>query len=332
LQILRVDGTTSVASPLTLVKFTTSGLASPPSTVTLPSSGTNAITQSGSASSEGGIAVSGNQKFLAVTGYNAATATPGVAGTMSNLTNRACVLLNASMTITSTSKLTGAFSGNNVRGAVAADDGSGCWTNGTGTGTGGVWWIPANQTGGEVHLTPSSANNSRWLGVFGGQLYGSSGSGAAIALYAVGTGTPTTAGQTANVLPGTATSGTASPSPYGFALFDRNPGLAGIDTLYLADDRSVANGGGIQKWTFDGTTWTLGTTFSAVSSGTAVGYRGLTGVVLNGQVTLVGTTTEAVSNRVVVFVDPGSGSPTGTVIATSPSTGNYRGVALQPHD
>jgi hypothetical protein len=96
--------------------------------------------------------------------------------------------------------------------------------------------------------------------------------------------------------------------------------------------RSVANGGGIQKWTFNGTTWILGATFSAVTSGTATGYRGLTGVMLNGQVTLVGTTTEAVSNRVVVFVDTGSGSPTGALIATSPATANYRGVALQPHD
>jgi hypothetical protein len=109
-------------------------------------------------------------------------------------------------------------------------------------------------------------------------------------------------------------------------------GVAGNDTLYVADDRTVASGGGIQKWTFNGATWTLAATFSAVNSGTATGYRGLAGAVLNGQVTLVGTTTEATANRVVVFVDPGSGSPTGTVIATSPPTANYRGVALQPHN
>lgn len=336
LQILRVDGTSSAASPLTLVKFTTSGVASPSSTVALASTGTNAITQSGSASSEGGIALSSSQKFLAVGGYNAAAGTASVASTATSATNRACVLLNASMAVTSTSKFTTAFSGNNVRGVAAADDGSGCWANGNGSGSGvnagGVWWVPANQTGGEVHLTPTAANNSRWLGAFSGQLYGSSGSGTAIAVYPVGTGMPTTAGQTANVLSGTATSGTGNPSPYGFVFFDRDSTVAGVDTMYLADDRAVTGGGGIQKWTFNGTTWTLVGTFSAVSSGTATGYRGLTGTLLNGQPTLVGTTTEATANRVVVFVDTGSGSPTGTVIATSPSTANYRGVVLQPHN
>ena len=54
---------------------------------------------------------------------------------------------------------------------------------------------------------------------------------------------------------GMPTSGNSS--PYGFALWDRNPSVAGVDTLYVADDRTAANGGGIQKWSFNGTSWTL---------------------------------------------------------------------------
>jgi hypothetical protein len=125
----------------------------------------------------------------------------------------------------------------------------------------------------------------------------------------IGTGTPTSTGQALTLLPNTATSGTGTPDPYGFVLFDRNVSVAGNDVLYLADNRSVASGGGIQKWTFNGSIWSLSATFSGVSSGSAVGYHGVAGTILNGNVVLMGTTNEATGNRVVVFIDTGSGMP-----------------------
>ena len=38
--------------------------------------------------------------------------------------------------------------------------------------------------------------------------------------------------------------------------------VTGLDTLYVADDSSQANGGGIQKWVSNGSTWTKIATFT----------------------------------------------------------------------
>ena len=69
--------------------------------------------------------------------------------------------------------------------------------------------------------------------IFGGQLYGSSGSGGFTNVFTIGSGLPVTVNQTATPLPGLPTTGA---SPYGFVLFDLDAAVAGNDTLYLADD------------------------------------------------------------------------------------------------
>jgi len=83
----------------------------------------------------------------------------------------------------------------------------------------------------------------------------------------------------------------------------------------------------VQKWTFDGTTWSLVTTFN---SGLSTGARGLTGFVTGSDVTLVATTGEATQNKLVVVVDDGSASPPVTTIATAASATMFHGVALAP--
>ena len=81
----------------------------------------------------------------------------------------------------------------------------------------------------------------------------------------VGTGTPTTSGQTITSLPGFASGG----SPYGFFFADLDNTVAGVDTLYVADDSS-----GLTKYSLVNGTW--------VSNGTigvsADIYHGLDGV------------------------------------------------------
>ena len=94
-------------------------------------------------------------------------------------------------------------------------------------------------------------------------------------------------------------------------------------TLYVADDRAFP-GGGIQKWTFDGTTWTQVNTFT---NGATTGSRGLAGVVTGNNVTLVATTT---NSKLIVYVDDGSATPVGTVVATAALNTVYRGVAISP--
>ena len=91
-------------------------------------------------------------------------------------------------------------------------------------------------------------------------------SGSAVRFGAVGTGLPTTAGQTITNLPGFATS---TGSPYGFFSADLDPDTPGLDTLYVAGD-SI----GLTKYSLVGGSWTANGT---VGTG-ADPYRGLTGV------------------------------------------------------
>ena len=118
-----------------------------------------------------------------------------------------------------------------------------------------------------------------------------------------------------------------SPSPYGFVALDRDPGVPGVDSLYVADDSGSPNGG-IVKFSFDGTTWTPRGSFRP--GGSAV--RGLTGAVTPSGVTLYATTSAA--NELVAVID--SAAFDATIAATSTTLANaaantvFRGVAFAP--
>jgi hypothetical protein len=171
-----------------------------------------------------------------------------------------------------------------------------------------VWAIAfGTATGTQILTTP---NNSRVVNVFGGQLYGSSGSSPYTGVFTIGTGLPSTAGQAATLLPGVSAS-----APYGFAMFDRNPAVTGIDTLYLAVDSST----GVQRWDFDGTTWTSTTLL-------ATAVRGLAALVTGTTVTLLAT--QSSPNKVIRLVDDGSGLLTPTDVVTAPANTAYRGIAF----
>lgn len=272
------------------------------------------FTLAGTATSEGGLALSASGHYLTAAGYATPPGTASVATTTTADVYRLVARVDVAGTVDTSTSFSTAESGANPRSAISVD-GSGVWL----AGSANVWYGlfgAATQSGTIVLQTPA---NVRWLGIFGGQLYGSSGSGAYTNVFSIGTGLPTTVGQTATSLPGLPTSGA---SPYGFVLFDLDPGVPGNDRLYLADDAA-----GIQKWTFDGTTWTE---TGSLNLTTPVGFRGLAGFAVNGTVTLMASTAETGSDRLVVFVD--SAAITGTnVVATAPANTAFRGVALSPH-
>jgi hypothetical protein len=190
-----------------------------------------------------------------------------------------------------------------------------------------VWSNISGSTLNESHtvLTP---DNVRCLAIFGGQLYGSASSGDYTNVFEIGFGTPTLPGETATSLKGMPVNTAAS--PFGFTMFAATSTASGLRTMYVADDRSVANGGGIQKWTTsDGTNWSIGATFTA--AGITTGFRGIAGYASGGTVTLLASTAESSPNHLVLFVDTGSGAPTTSMVATAPSNTVYRGVAVSPH-
>jgi hypothetical protein len=83
---------------------------------------------------------------------------------------------------------------------------------------------------------------------------------------------------------------------------------------------------GIQKWTYNGTTWSLAGTLSLAAN---VGFRSIAGLLVGGKPTLLASTADgATSNRLVVFVDDGVTAP--RVVATSATNTFFRGVSLPP--
>ena len=289
-------------------------------TIALPivASGANKpLTFAGTSTSEGGVSRSGDGHYVTMGGYAAVPGTAAVASTTSMVNNRVAGRVDANNVVDTSTLFTAAFSSGNIR-SVTSNDGTSFWASGS---VGAVEYIPfGTTTATQINTTPI---NLHFLHVFSGQLYGTSGAGMFTNVFTVGTGLPTTAGQTVTSFPGMPT---ATANPYSFVILDRNAAVPGLDTTYVADDRAAASGGGIQKWTFDGTTWTL---IKTLTSG-ATGFRGLAGVVTGANVTLVATTTTATANSVVVFVDDGSAAPAGTVIATAQALTVYRGIAFAP--
>ena len=308
------------------------------STVALPSAEgpSHAFGLSGTATSDGGLSLSGDGRYLIVAGYNRAA---GVTGNVVNATsaavNRMIARIDASGAVDTSTLLGGTpFSANNVRGATS-NDGQEFWVGGAGGTSAGVWYITLGQT------TPApvqiySTNAVRWLHTFGGQLYATANQDTIASVSPVGIGLPTTTVATVTPLPGLPTA--AGPSPFSFVMLDRDQTVPGVDTLYIADDSTTAPNQGIQKWTLSsGGTWSQSATFSAVNSGTTpTGFRGLVGLVTgasNQNVTLIATSgeTNGTQDRMVIFVDGPSASTTGTVVLTSATNTTYRGIALSPH-
>jgi hypothetical protein len=270
-----------------------------------------AFTLSGTGTTEGALAGSPDGNYLTLAGYAVA---PGAS--ISNAV-RVVARVDALGTIDTSTTLGNGFS-TAVRGAVT-DDGNQFWISGSGSGDGGIWYELLGLDGGTQLV--SSPSSVRAIDIVAGQLYADSGSGGSSNVFAVGSGLPTTIDPATTALSGMPTSGA---SPYAFAFFDRGA-VAGLDTVYVADDRAVASGGGIQKWTSNGTTWSLQATFT---NGIATGVRGLAAEVVGGKVVLYATTTEATQNKLVKVIDNGTATPSISTIATASTNTIYRGVAM----
>ena len=298
-------------------------------TIAMPTtvSGANRILgMSGTATSEGALSVSADGNYLILAGYDALIGTTGIASTSSAVAPRVIgrVALNGTV---DTSTTTTGFSANNIRGA-GSTDGTNLWAVGGNT---GVLFTTLGSSGAGTIVSTSSTNN-RTVNVFNGQLYVGSGSGTNTfkGVSTVGTGTPTTTGQTMVRLPGL--SDTLNPSTYAFFLADLDAGVAGVDTLYVADDGA----GALSKFSLIAGSW--------VKNGASIGvaadaYRGVSGTVNAGTVTLFATRRggggAAGGGELVSLVDTAGynaafSSTTPTVLVTAATNTAIRGVAYVP--
>jgi len=310
----------SAAAPVFLDEYTTSGALL--RTIQLPtvSSGSQRrFANSGQASSEGALARSSDGHYLTLAGYDAdavVAPTASVASTPATTTNRVVARIDAAGNVDTSTSINNAFDRNNVRGAVT-DDGTRFWVSGA---SGGVQLAPL----GGVAASPISSNltNVRAVQVVDGQLYGTSNSGTFTNVFTVGSGLPISPAP-ATSLPGLPA---ASASPFAFVFI-------GTSTLYIADDRSTATGGGIQKWTFDAAAsrWTLLTTFTSGLGG--IGVRGLTAYLSGASVILIATTADGGNpsgQHILTLTDAGSENATVVNIVNGSTSMAYRGVALPP--
>lgn len=300
LVVLRVGaGTTSSATPVQLVEYTTSGVATGFS-VSLPSNGNPQLTTSASATSEGEISLSGERDKVIIPGYDAVAGTASIAGTAVATYNRELFSVNASGTYNKLGVTTTLFDGNNIRSGTVC----GPIYYGSGANSGIVLVDNSNT------VVSNTSSNNRQLNIYNGQLYFSTASGTR-GIYQVGTGLPNTTGQVATNIINTG----ASSSNYGFTISP--DGL----TCYIADDAAQ----GIAKYTRPNPA----SAFTLAYTVTTQPARGLTTDFTTSPYTLYATTNTTSPNSIFKVVDNGAFSSP-AIIATAPATYVFRGIVFSP--
>jgi hypothetical protein len=303
----------NTATATSLLEYTTAG--SLVQTIALPtavSGANNPLTLQGTATSEGFLKLSANGSYLTMAGYAATPGTATPASSTAAAVNRVVGRIDMSGNVNTTTALNDAYDASNVRGAVSTD-GNSLWLSGNSATTGGTRYTTLGSTTSTgLNATPA---NVRVVEIFNGQLYAGSGSGGFTGPATVGSGTPTTSGQTYTLFSGFPISGTHSPYDFWFK---------NANTVYVADDANAASGGGIQKWNLSAGIWSL--QYTLLNNGTTTtGVRGLTGTVDgNGDAVLFGTTS-ATLNSLIMLTDTGAGA-TATTLATVTSGFAFRGV------
>ena len=335
----------ATATQISVLELTTAGSLT--QTISLPSGASNPQTDSGSATSDGYLNTYSG--YVSVPGYNAAAGTASVASQNAKVNS----LLGTSGTVvTRTLFPTGGpsgtppspFSGNNYRSSIATS-GTTFYGVGTSSGTpntGGAWYFNGTAFTQVSSTATGQPTNLRVVDIFNNQLYATSAAGTGYGIWSIGSGLPTTAANASTLAINTGTG-----SAYGFVMFSTGAQGSGVlDLAYIADDRTTA-GGGLQKWTYNGASWSnswslfvSGTTSPApatptLQSGTGVGFAGIRGLagtydsVLGAS--LYATTTELSNNRLISIFDSGSTTPsTYTTLQSAGSNYAFRGVDLSP--
>lgn len=316
LVVLR-DGTgsaalTSAGTAIFLDQYTTGGLYV--NSVAIPATGSSALVNSGTATSEGALNLSANGQYLVFAGYNTNAGGASIAGTTSALTPRGVGIVDASGNYTLAATTSSAFSGNNIR-------------SGASDGNGNYWAMGA--TSGGVYLgtgSPASLSgtviNSRVMQDIGGNLFYSTGSGLSPGgrgVYEI-SGAPTAGAVATNILLTTGTQFGAGVSPYDFA-FNSSMTLA-----YVADSNAFTNSGtagGIERWSFNGTSWVYNYSLSLGTNGAvglAVDFSGTNATIY---------ATSANGNSLFEITDTNSAA-IGTLLATAGANETFRGLDFAP--
>ena len=293
----------SAATPFFIEEYNNAGLVG---TITIPTTGTNKLMVAGSSTSEGFLSRSSDFSKLSIPGYDAALGLAGVSGAA----NVARSVGTFGMGYGSFNKINSTLtSGGNLRSVVS--DGNNYWG---GNSSSGISYLGT----GTSTAVSATVTNARTVGIHNGNLYFTTGSGT-IGLYKVGTGLPTTTGQTSTSVIATG----AGTSPYGFQFNTAET------VCYIADSRT-GTGGGVQKWVNTTGTWTLDYT---ISVGTSTGAFGIAVDFYAGvNPRIYATVSNTSGTQVLYFDDNGTSTPTLNIISTLLAATNkaFRAVAFAP--
>lgn len=315
------DGSSTLstnADKVFLDEYTPSGVLV--QSIQMPSTGQK-ITMAGGIVDGGYLTLSANGKYLVVPGWNADLGTSLSSVTASN---RSVALVDFNGLVNSINVVTGNPTLSPINGA-ASNDGNNIWMIG---GTEVEQILNGSNTSNSV---ASLSSSSFAVSIAGGGLYASTNINAS-PLVQIGSGLPTTAGQTFTNLPGIP----SRTRPRQFAFADLSNSVPGNDVLYLASQNPLSPGG-IQKYSLVNGSW--------VSNGqvgtTAESYAGLTISVTANGVTIFATRQGGNSSGVkggelVKLVDNTgyngtlTGTPTVLASVASADTKSFRGIALVP--
>jgi autotransporter-associated beta strand protein len=286
-----------------------------PVQVALPTTGANALIFGGS-SYLGALSLSGDGQTLVVAGYNVPVGYIATAIDTSSTSGAApvpravgSVSADGKFTLNAT---TAQFSGGTIRSAVA--DGTGnFWAGG---GNSGIVYLGSNSPAATISTVSTATRN---LGFVNGSIYFTeTGSGHGVMAFS---GAPKTGATPALVL-STDGTGTGTPSPKGFAF------NTGLTIAYVADNRTAANGGGIQRFNRNGSAWVYAYTLGYTSSPSqqvwdmTVDFSGPNPIIY-------AITGESTGNHLVSVTDSGPGSAF-TILETAPPGTAFRDVAFAP--
>ncbi len=288
-------------------------------TITIPDGGTNAMTAIGmdningvnSGSTTGSVLTQSlDGRFMVVAGY-ATNLTYGTNLSTSFATNvpRGIALIDSfgqyNLAVASTSSV---FDQTFWRSAIS-DGTNNFW------GAGGISGTYYFGFGSPAAIVQTNFLNSRSMALFNGNIYcagAAAGQNGVLKL----TGMPTTASTPAVLFAGSTGTFDLTVSPDG-------------NTIYVADQRTVSGGGGLQRFQFDGSNWSLAYTITA-GFGT-LGPRYVTADFSGANPVVYVTSNDQTldNDRIIKVVDTGSGS-TGTAIASAGSGQTFRSIRFGP--
>jgi hypothetical protein len=328
-----VEALTSAATPVHLDEFgPIGGLAA---TLALPTevSGSNKpLLDSGGATSDGELTLSGTGECLLTVGIDAKPGTAHVLNTQDASNPRVVAVVNGKGEINTTTALTNFANENNPRSATSSE----CkkiWVGGDGTKTtGGVLFTELGKTTG---TQLNEDKNVRQVEVVDGQLYVSADpeQPGAVTVATVGSGLPEVAKTPITNLP----FATPPEEPYAYSLLTLGLGST-PDTLYVADKRKGGETSAIVKYGLSGGKWVEhgSVEIPCVGCEEEEGVTGVTANDVNGLVTIYATSSGVGGKEGTLYRIADVSGVNGTLsgvpqeIAKAPTNEAFRGVAFAP--